>query len=85
MIKKSVFIGGLILLTACSNKDEGFCECLEAGEALNNYTITVLENDTHDADREKLKTLRDAKKKACEAYESMGGGKLLKLKEDCEK
>ena len=85
MIKKSIFIGGLILLTACSSKDEQFCKCLEAGEALNNYTITILENDTQDADREKLKSLRDSKKNACEAYETMPGGKLRKLKEECEK
>ena len=85
MVKKSVFIGGLVLLSACSGKDEQFCKCLEAGEALNNYTITVLDNDTEDADREKLKSLRDSKNEACEAYKKMSGGKLRTLKEECTK
>ena len=85
MIKKSFFIGGLILLSACSGKDEQFCKCLEAGETLNNYTITILENETEDANREKLKSLRDSKNEACEAYEKMPGGKLRMLKEECAK
>lgn len=79
-MKKLVFLS--IILVSCSSNDS-FCDCLEAGENLNEFSATLFEDEPTLADKEKLKELRNKKDKACEAFSTMSGEELLKRKKNC--
>lgn len=85
-MKKYIFFATLsTFLIACSQKDEAFCECLKANDALNEETIRLMESDeVLNQDDSELKALREAKEKVCAPYETMGGDELKKLQESCK-
>jgi fatty acid/phospholipid biosynthesis enzyme len=85
-MKKYIFFTTLsTFLIACSQKDEAFCECLKANDALNEETIRLMESDeVLGQDDSELKALRKTKDEVCAPYETMGGEELKKLQEACK-
>lgn len=73
-----------LVLFSCANKQEQFCSCLKAGEALNNYAQKILQEDLTGANVKKLRELRQMKKEACSDFETMAGDQLLQLKAACK-
>jgi hypothetical protein len=83
-MKKNVFTLLLFAgLSACSSTDQQFCECLAVGDELNNYSAELLKGEVTKEQAEELKTIKARKKKACAAYENMGGPEMLKRKNEC--
>jgi hypothetical protein len=74
----------LLVLISCGNKQEKFCSCLNAGEALNNYAQKMLKEELTSAKVKKLTELRQMKKEACNDFETMAGDQLLQLKAACK-
>ena len=83
-MKKSVILISLVIFASCSSKDEQFCECLNAGEELNNASAKMLTGEVTKEDAAALKKLKDKKKKACVNYQTMNGDEMLKRKEKCK-
>lgn len=73
-----------ILLTACNSKDEQFCNCLKAGEELNTYSNKLLTEEVTQEKADKLKALKETKKKECADYQTMKGEDMLKRKAECK-
>lgn len=82
-MKKLFYILPIALLFSCSGKDEQFCKCLEAGDALNSYSVDLLEGDVDEKKANELKRLKEVKKEACADYQTMSGEEMLKRKNDC--
>ena len=82
-MKKTLFPVLILLLTACSSKDEQFCKCLNAGEELNTYSNKLLTEEVTHEKADKLKALKATKKKECADYQSMMGDEMLKRKAEC--
>lgn len=51
------------MLSSCNTKDEQFCKCLKAGEELNDFSSKLFSGDITAEKAEKLKGLKEAKKK----------------------
>lgn len=73
-----------IILISCSNRDEAFCDCMSAGEELNNYAQKLMEHEATKTEAQELKVLRDKKQAACKAYETMDGPTMIEKKKACE-
>lgn len=82
-MKKTLFPVLILLLTACGSKDEQFCKCLNAGEELNTYSNKLLTEEVTQEKADKLKALKDTKKKECADYQTMMGDEMLKRKAEC--
>ncbi|OFZ14896.1 MAG: hypothetical protein A3D92_04195 [Bacteroidetes bacterium RIFCSPHIGHO2_02_FULL_44_7] len=80
---KSLIIAALIL-SACSTKDEQFCECLKAGDELNKVTAKFMSEIPTDKDAKKIQELKKEKNEACKNYIEMSGEEMRKRKTDCE-
>jgi hypothetical protein len=72
-----------ILLNACTNKDEKFCECLKASEIFEAINRDVLKGNRNENTIEKAKTLKKKKEIACADYLLMDGKEMLKKKKVC--
>lgn len=81
-MKKFLFVVVLIV-ASCSGKDDQFCKCLEAGEALNNYSTELFNQEMDQSKADRLKELKNAKKEACANYQTMSGEEMLKRKKEC--
>lgn len=84
MIKHTLFIFGIILVSCSSNKDEAFCDCLEATETLNTYSQKFMSETPEPAERQKLLDLQVKKDSSCVAFETLDGETARKKKEACE-
>lgn len=82
-MKKALISGMVLLLTACNSKDDQFCKCLKAGEELNAYSNKLLTEEVTQEKADKLKVLKDTKKKECADYQTMKGDEMLKRKAEC--
>lgn len=80
-MKRLVFIG--LILVGCSSNDP-FCDCLKAGEELNEFSSTLFEGELTTEDASKMADLREKKDGLCEKYETMGGQELMELQEKCK-
>jgi uncharacterized membrane protein len=76
-------IPALTLLISCSSKDEKFCDCLDAGEKLNNFSTTLFDKDITSEMKKEMEALKKDKQEKCKAYEMMSGEKMLELKKEC--
>jgi hypothetical protein len=74
----------IIVLSACSSKDEQFCKCLKAGEELNDYSSKLFSGEITTEKAEKLKSLKEVKKKECVDYQMMIGKEMLEKKASCK-
>lgn len=77
---KYVFAAGL-LFTACSSRDEAFCNCLETGDKFNKASEAFLESG--EGNQDELSELKKQKEDACADYAEMSGEEMLKRKKDC--
>lgn len=83
-MKKLILLSILSLNLSCSSKDSKFCECLSAGEELNDFSSTLFDKDITLEMKNQMETLKNNKKEKCKAYEMMSGEKMLELKENCK-
>ena len=74
----------IIVLGACSSKDEQFCKCLKAGEELNDFSSKLFSGEITSEKAEKLKGFKEAKKKECVDYQIMSGKEMLEKKASCK-
>ena len=73
------------MITACSSdKDQAFCDCLEATETLNNYSQPFMTKQPTEDEQAKLKDLQKKKEDACVEYETLDGETARQKKEACE-
>lgn len=74
-----------LVLAACSEKDEQFCACMEAGEAFNEAAAKILQEGTVSTEaQDQFQELKKEKETACANYTSMSGEEMLKRKAECE-
>lgn len=73
-----------LILSACSSKDEQFCECLKAGDELNKVTTKFMSELPTEKDAKKIQELKTEKSEACKNYTEMSGEEMRKRKADCE-
>jgi hypothetical protein len=83
MMKKTVILTGLVLLFSCSQRDEQFCECLEIGNQLNEFSSTILTDGASLESAEKLNEIKAKKQKACEGFLTMDGPEMIRKKAAC--
>ncbi|MEJ6777265.1 MAG: hypothetical protein QNK85_08090 [Crocinitomicaceae bacterium] len=81
---KSISLVALFFFAACSNKDEQFCQCLKAGEELNEYTQQFFEKTPSAEEQNKGKELKEYKAKVCKEYQMMSGKIMRQKKVECE-
>ncbi len=82
---KTIFLIAITaLLFSCSNKDEQFCNCLKAGEELNDKTKTVFNHVVTQKLHKEIQELKSKKKSACNDYQTMSGKDMLELKKECK-
>ncbi len=72
------------MLSACNSKDEQFCKCLKAGEELNDFSSKLFSAEITSEKAEKLKGLKEVKKKECVDYQMMSGKEMLEKKTSCK-
>jgi len=72
------------LFISCSNKDQQFCDCLKAGEELNDKTKTVFNHVVTQKLHKEIQELKAKKKSACKDYQTMSGKDMLELKKECK-
>jgi len=71
------------LSLSCSQRDNKFCECISAGEKLNNFSQELLERVAEKQDEAKIQSLRAAKDSACADFYTMGGDAMREKKKEC--
>lgn len=82
-MKTFYYIVATISLFSCTSKDQQFCDCLKAGEDLNNKTKIVFNQVVTQKLHKEIQDLKAKKKSACENYQTMSGKKMLELKKEC--
>lgn len=82
-MKKTFVLAGLALLFSCSQRDEQFCECLEIGNQLNEFSSTILSDGPSVESAQKLNEIKSKKQKACEGYLTMDGPEMIRKKAAC--
>jgi hypothetical protein len=82
-MKNIIFIIGTIVLSACSARDEQFCECLEIGNQLNEISEGLLTEGTTGQSAQELKELKAKKVSVCQDYLTMDGVELIQKKAAC--
>jgi hypothetical protein len=82
MFKVLVFVSCFVFIS-CSSKDEKFCDCLKQSETLNTFSNKILNGTINETEKAKLKDLQAKKLKACEAYKTMKGDEMIRLKKAC--
>lgn len=83
-MKNLLILSSILILSACNSKDEQFCECLKAGEALNAFSSTLMQGKITKEKADKLKQLKALKSDACRDYQTMSGPEMLERKADCQ-
>ena len=71
----------VLILSACSSKDEAFCTCLQKGDEFNEASRAFIESG--EGDEKTLLELKKQKDDACTNYSDMSGEEMLKRKKDC--
>jgi hypothetical protein len=74
----------LIILGSCNSKDPKMCECLNAGEKLNQFSSEIMMKEITSNDAEQMKILKKEKSKKCADYQEMSGEEMLKRKAECD-
>ena len=82
MLKYSAI--ALLLLSSCSSADSEFCQCLEEGKSLSEYTQKFIDKELSEDEFKKLEELKSAKSSACKEYELMVGAEMRELQKRCE-
>ena len=83
-MKLFIALSIIIILTSCSSKDHQFCDCLKAGDELNQYSSKLFNKVITPKLHKEMMELKDKKKAACKNYQTMSGAKMLELQEECK-
>jgi hypothetical protein len=83
-MKKLILLSILSVNLSCSTKDSKFCDCLTAGEELNNFSSTLFDKEITIEMKDQMERLKNNKRDKCKAYEMMSGENMLELKENCK-
>jgi hypothetical protein len=70
-------------LFSCSN-DQSLCNCLEAGEDVNQLSASFFTRDYSVLGKDSLDALIHYRDSLCEEFKMMSGEDMLKLKENCD-
>jgi hypothetical protein len=73
----------LILFSACSDNTK-ICDCLEAGEKLQSFSVKMFSREASTKDLSEMKRLKKIQLEKCKDFQTMDGKKMLELKEECE-
>ncbi len=82
-MKKLTFLAATLLFVSCSDQNEQFCECMDAGEKLNNFSVTLFDKNITEKQANELKALKAEKDKACADFKQMKGDEMLELQKNC--
>ena len=83
-MKLLILITSILVLNAYNSRDEQFCKCLKAGEELNDFSSELFNAEITSEKAEKLKGLKEVKKKECANYQMMSGKEMLEKKASCK-
>ena len=72
-----------LLFSSCSDNTQ-ICDCLEAGEKLQNYSAKMFSKEASTKDLIEMKRLKKIQLEKCKDFQTMDGKKMLELKEECE-
>ena len=78
------FIFLTLVLSACHNKDQKFCSCMDKSQEVNQLSEKIWQNEGNAQDSLRLKKLIASKNQLCEEYASKNGEELMALKADCQ-
>ena len=73
----------LILFSACSDNTK-ICDCLEAGEKLQSFSIKMFSREASTKDLSEMKHLKKIQLEKCKDFQTMDGKQMLELKKECE-
>jgi hypothetical protein len=73
----------LILFSACSDNTK-ICDCLEAGEKLQSFSVKMFSREASTKDLSEMKRLKKIQLEKCKDFQTMDGKKMLELKKECE-
>ncbi len=73
----------LALLISCSDNTK-ICDCLEAGEKLQSFSVKMFTREASSKDLTEMKRLKKEQTQKCKDFQTMDGKKMLELKEECE-
>ena len=73
----------LALLVSCTDNTK-ICDCLEAGEKLQSFSVKMFTREASSKDLTEMKRLKKEQKKKCKDFQTMDGKQMLELKEECE-
>lgn len=81
-----VLVAGMLQfsVTACSDKKDSICSCIESGNALNKKANVILGKRATEKDRSELKRLKADKQKKCAEFERMSGEAMRERMQDCK-
>ncbi|MEY3238431.1 MAG: hypothetical protein RI883_2532 [Bacteroidota bacterium] len=83
-MKLFFLIISILAISACNSKDEQFCKCLKSGEELNDFSSKLFQDEITTEKADKLKGLKEVKKKECADYQLMSGKEMLEKKVSCK-
>jgi uncharacterized membrane protein YheB (UPF0754 family) len=84
MIKFIPLVFIFLLISCSSEKDEQFCNCLKAGQELNDFSSRLFSEEITEAKAKQLKELKAKQKKECVDYQTMSGEEMLQKKSECK-
>jgi hypothetical protein len=73
----------LAILVSCSDNTK-ICDCLEAGEKLQSFSVKMFTREASSKDLTEMKRLKKIQLEKCKDFQTMDGKKMLELKEECE-
>lgn len=73
----------LFVLFSCGSKDQQMCDCLEAGEKLNQLSAELLVSEVTPSQKKEMEALKADKETKCADFQTMGGEEMLKKKAAC--
>jgi hypothetical protein len=73
----------LILFSACSDNTK-ICDCLEAGEKLQSFSVKMFSREASTKDLSEMKRLKKIQLEKCKDFQTMDGKQMLELKKECE-
>ena len=73
-----------LLFASCTQQEGRFCDCMEAGEILNEETAKIMNSgEASEKDEKNIQALKDEKKKLCKEFETLDGETMRELKKSC--
>jgi hypothetical protein len=73
----------LALLVSCSDNTK-ICDCLEAGEKLQSFSVKMFSREASTKDLSEMKRLKKEQMQKCKDFQTMDGKKMLEFKKECE-